>query len=100
MSRLVSIRFTDSVLESVDLYARKVKANRSSVVRDACLSLLAGAGTEEISYVKLNSENAEMLRTLSSHVNIDHDELINRVLANIFAEMDPRNPFAKMESQD
>lgn len=94
MSQLVSVRLTDEVLTSIDLHNKKTGGNRSSFVRDACLSLLSTSDKEPVSLVKITSENIEKLKQISSKFSTDHDKFLNTILANIFNEME-QNPFSE-----
>lgn len=96
MSRLVSIRFTDDVLRLVDSSVEKVKGNRSSFVRDACLEYANNLEGGEVSLVKISQENSAKLKLLSSQVNTDHDELLNKLLGIMFDQME-QNPFESCE---
>jgi len=96
MSRLASIRFTDDVLNLVDSCVEKTKGNRSSFVRDACLAHARSLGIEDASYVKLSQQNSWKLKQIASQLNTDHDELLNKLLENLFEQIGDK-PFAGME---
>ena len=92
MSRLVSIRFTDEVLNLVDSCVEKSKGNRSSFVRDACLAYANSLVEEEVSFVKINQENSTKLKQLASQFNTDHDEFLNKMLGMLFVQIE-QNPY-------
>ena len=94
MSRIVSVRLTDEVIALIDLHNKKTAGNRSSLIRDACLSYLSTSDKEPVSLVKITSKNIEKLKQLSSKFGTDHDKFLNDILANIFDEIQ-QNPFSE-----
>ena len=99
MSRLISIRVTDDLLGAIDSYVKKTPGvNRSSFVRDASLNYL-DQESEDVSYVKISADNIRMLKLVASHLNMDHDKLINMILSSTFENMQGPDPFSAMDEE-
>jgi predicted DNA-binding protein len=97
MSRGVSIRFTEEVLEVVDSCIEKTGGNRSSFVRDACLAH-AQSLDPEVCFVKLSQENVDRLKNVASQMNMDHDAFLDQMLTLLFEEVGD-NPLEKMQKE-